>query len=139
MENSFEIKCSKNFGRVINFENFEYVDRKNRIVKFKVTVKDVDFNVLGWVIYTEIEGLIELFKFISINWKGWKGSKSWRSYKKELYIRTTCDSLGHIKLVIKLRNRNHQKFWYIRLAIFIEAGQIDKLLNQLQKFFQVTA
>jgi Family of unknown function (DUF6228) len=78
-------------------------------------------------------GLAELFGFFSDNWKGWEGSKRWSSLEGELSIEANSDRLGHVYLMVRLREGVLAK-WTLQANIVLEAGMLADLAVRAKRF-----
>jgi Family of unknown function (DUF6228) len=84
------------------------------------------------------DGLAELFAFFSNNWKGWEGSKNWRSLEGELYIDAHSDRLGHVYLIVRLSDGAPAR-WTLEANLVLEAGMLAELAARAREFEEVVS
>lgn len=76
-----------------------------------------------------------LFEEMALNWKGWKGEKSWAALEDELRLTATIDLTGHIRLQVTMRDYSCPSDWCLQAAILLEAGQLAGLARATEKVF----
>jgi hypothetical protein len=84
------------------------------------------------------DAFIELFDYMATNWKGWTGEKTWESVEGELKLTATSDKLGHVTLLINLRNQNSEDNWAVQAPIFLDSGNLDEIARKVRSFFCVS-
>ena len=94
----------------------------------------VKSNIRVWG-YTDCGLLVDLFKFIAKEWRGWKGKKEWFSIEGEFCISATSDSLGHILLSLCFNEFNEPETWEVKVNIGIDSGQTEKIAKNINSFF----
>jgi len=74
------------------------------------------------------------FRDLADNWRGWSGARSHESLEHHLRIEATADSVGHIRLLVMLRDDpNHT--WKAEGSVFLEAGQLEELAGRAMAYF----
>lgn len=81
-------------------------------------------------------GLGEFFRDLAEHWVGWPGEKSWESVEGDLSLTASHDRLGHVTLVVELRERFDppEREWVARAPLTLEAGVLHKLANAAERF-----
>ncbi|MCU0569043.1 MAG: DUF6228 family protein [Oculatellaceae cyanobacterium Prado106] len=64
------------------------------------------------------------------------GEKSWGAIAGKFYLSCASDSLGHITLAAELIERYAPEPWSVKFKVAIEAGQLEKLANEIRKLFK---
>jgi hypothetical protein len=80
--------------------------------------------------------LVDQFKWMAANWKGWVGSTDWVSLEGDMHVQCSHDKLGHVGLKLTLRSPLPSEDWHVVGYLKIEAGQLESLADQLGQFFQ---
>lgn len=126
MSNSVVIK-SANSEAMIEFANYanDY---------FEVVLSEPNFRGMLKVYQPDSPLPTELFRDLARDWKGWDGKRSWASIEGELTLSATCDSAGHTMLTVELR-RQTRDAWRLLGHLLLEAGQLDQIARDLDKFF----
>ncbi|WP_414648241.1 DUF6228 family protein [Dyella sp.] len=75
------------------------------------------------------------FEELASNSGGWNGVTDCESLEGDLRLEATSDSLGHIRLRIRLRNVDPRTMWSAETSITLEAGQLDTLAKQAKAYF----
>jgi hypothetical protein len=78
----------------------------------------------------------QLFEEIAVSWTGWEGTKSWFSMEGELELEATSDRTGHVTLTVAIPASANQRQWSARVAVTIEAGQLERLAEEAGAFFE---
>ena len=86
--------------------------------------------------YTDCELLVDLFKFIASEWKGWEGSREWNSIEDEFGVSASSDVSGHVKLELSFREVEGPETWTSQVNIGFEAAQTEQIANKVRKFFE---
>jgi len=100
---------------------------------FQATLRSRGASATTKVIKYMSQGLALLFEYFSANWKGWQGSKNWKSLEGELSISARSDSLGHVFLDVSLRDGAPAK-WILQTSMMLEAGGLPKLAASARQF-----
>jgi hypothetical protein len=82
------------------------------------------------------EGITSFFQELEVNWRGWQGTKSWRSYAGELELEAVSSLQGHIAFHVVASPRSYQADWKAELMVVIEPGQLQALVGQFAQFFR---
>ncbi len=77
--------------------------------------------------------LAAFFRDLATHWRGWETEKQWESLEGELSLVATCDSTGHITLQIRLRGGPSYD-WSLTGVLLLEAGQLDSIAEQVERF-----
>ncbi len=85
--------------------------------------------------YTDCDFLVNLFKFIAKEWKGWEGSEEWASIEGEFRVFATSDKSGHVTLSIALKEIDGPELWEATVSLGIEAGQTESIAKKVETFF----
>lgn len=86
--------------------------------------------------YTDCDFLVNLFKFIAKEWKGWEGVQEWFSIEEEFGITATSDLSGHVMLELSFREGSGPEIWDAKVSIGLEAAQTEQIARQVEKFFE---
>jgi hypothetical protein len=78
-------------------------------------------------------GLADFFAYFAENWRGWKGSKRWSSLEGELSLDAHSDSLGHVCLIVSIRDGAPAN-WTLRADLVLEAGMLPNLAARAKEF-----
>lgn len=89
--------------------------------------------------FTDCEMLVDLFRYMADNWKGWEGAANWASLENDLALSCTCDRLGHIYLATTLRDTCASARWTAHFTIMVEAGQLASIAADVAGFFDTRA
>jgi hypothetical protein len=79
--------------------------------------------------------ITQFFAELASSWRGWKGERIWRSLEGEYNLVASCDSSGHIILSANLGSRQIAPCWKATVSIMIEAGQLDRIYQEVKEFF----
>jgi hypothetical protein len=104
---------------------------------FTVTFSSVSLSASHrvWVYTRDCERLVSLFIEMAENWTGWEGAKIWDAIEGDFSLSCTCDKLGHITLKVALVERDTPELWSARFNVEVEAGQLEKIANEMNKLF----
>ena len=100
------------------------------IVKVSDEKLTCEANVYGYM----SEQIVDFFKFIKTNWKGWEGDKIWGSLEGEFTLVATSDTAGHVELKFTLQ-RNLYDSWSLTSTINLEASQLDLIYEEISVIF----
>jgi len=75
------------------------------------------------------------FKYLAANSHGWNGVMDRESLEGDLRLEATSDSLGHIRLRIRLKNVDPRTEWSAETSLRLEAGQLENLAKQAKAYF----
>lgn len=75
----------------------------------------------------------DLFLEMAKTWKGWEGEKDCESLEGHLRLEATTDALGHVRLTIRLRGLEIDK-WSAESSIILEAGQLEVLSSRARAY-----
>lgn len=67
--------------------------------------------------------------------KPWEGARHWRSLADELRIEATCDSLGHVTLVVTLTPRPWAPSWSASATFTYALGDLLRLADGMESWF----
>lgn len=85
--------------------------------------------------YTDCELLVDLFRSMALDWKGWDGERRWSSVEGEFTVAGTSDRLGHIKLALRFVQFEGREPWKAEPVLNVEAGQLDAIAENVRRFF----
>jgi hypothetical protein len=86
--------------------------------------------------YTDASGVAQLFRDAAQSWRGWSGTKSWRSLEGELELSLRQDALGHVTLEVAVgHDDGNADPWRIRASLGLEAGQLEAIASEAERFF----
>jgi hypothetical protein len=77
----------------------------------------------------------KFFEELAANSDGWHGVVDRESLEGDLRLEATSDSLGHIRIRIRLRNIDPCTEWSAETSIKLEAGQLDALAKRAKAYF----
>jgi hypothetical protein len=86
----------------------------------------------------EDDGLTEFLRGLADDFRGWSGSRHWRSGNDQLRIEATHDGLGHVTLLFRLRDDLYPRGtqWDISIPFIVEAGaEMLALADAFEVFF----
>ncbi len=111
---------------------FDY-NRNSIAVSFEcpalqVTTKVALFSDIGGA---DAAGLVDLFKTMVDQWRGWKGALTWASLEGEFAISATADSLGHVTLRLKFQEMQGPSPWSAEADLILEPMQVEQAHRQL--------
>lgn len=66
------------------------------------------------------DDLVEFFRQLAQDWRGWAGERVWESVEGELSI--AAAHRGHVELDVRLREGPHRR-WSARSTLLIEPGE----------------
>ena len=75
------------------------------------------------------------FLEMSDNWGDWAGVKDQESLEGHLRLEATMDSLGHVRLVVRLCGVYVGSNWSAESFITLEAGQLEGLASRAKAYF----
>ena len=80
---------------------------------------------------------VVLFEEMARDWRGWDGTKAWRSGVGDLELRCMHDRLGHIGIEVDLRSFEFAgaREWRAVGRVTVEAGQLDEIAREAREFF----
>jgi len=82
----------------------------------------------------DFAGLTALFLEMARDWKGWKGSKDWRSLEGEMELKASADGLGHVRLEVSLGPNADPDDWRARAVIQLDAGSLAAKAAAIEQF-----
>jgi hypothetical protein len=73
-------------------------------------------------------------------YRGWSGTRQWRSLEDQMRIQATWSSRGHVTLSVRLRPRAYDPPWDILVDFDVEAGaEMQSLAVEVSNLFNATA
>ena len=128
------IKCSQN-GSELEFSEKESLRRTAGQEYFLVTIRRHNISAfLKVYIFDPFDDhLKKFFVELAKNWQGFEGEKEWNSLEGEFSLVCTSDNLGHFAIEITIRDA--EDLWSVKNTIFVEAGQLHKIADDVIKFF----
>jgi hypothetical protein len=88
-----------------------------------------------WFYTGDCERLVSLFMEMAENWTGWEGAKTWAAVEADFNLSCTSDKLGHIALAVELVGRDAPELWSAKFNVEVEAGQLEKIANEMKALF----
>jgi len=83
--------------------------------------------------YAPFGGLESLLRELASAWRGWAGSRDWKSIEGDLQLSFKHDGVGHINVGIGLRSLNPR--WKVETQIVLEPGALADLAQDAERFF----
>jgi hypothetical protein len=77
--------------------------------------------------------LDQFWRDLAENWRGWKGTRCWRSLEGDLELSATSDRLGHVALDVRLEEGAPFQ-WRVHGNISLDAGQLDRIAAAARTF-----
>ena len=74
------------------------------------------------------------FDSLAESWRGWRGTKDWSSYERDLEFAAAADGKGHVFLRVKLAAGASGDQWRAQAELLLEAGQLEALAKQFRAF-----
>ena len=81
--------------------------------------------------------LAAFFRDLATEWRGWSGEKRWESLEHQLALTATSDATGHTYLIVELVGGPLYD-WRLRGSLVLEAGQLDGLAVEVERFVRWT-
>ena len=85
--------------------------------------------------YTDCELLVDLFLYMTKEWKGWDGEIKWVSIEQEFSVTCTSDQKGHIAVKLKFSQYEGAEPWEAQVILNLESGLMEKASKDIKKFF----
>lgn len=82
--------------------------------------------------------LADFFNELAANHQGWEGTKTWSSVEGDLSFESACDVLGHVLFNVTLKSGPYNDDWSVRVAIYVDLGQLPDIAAQVRHFLQVS-
>jgi hypothetical protein len=76
------------------------------------------------------------FRGLADSLHGWEGTKEWATYEGGLRLSCTADRLGHISVLVELRERSGPDGWCVQGEVPLEAGQLERLAAAVARFLE---
>ena len=74
------------------------------------------------------------FDSLAESWRGWRGTKDWSSYERDLEFAAAADGKGHVFLRVKLAAGASDDQWRAEVQLLLEAGQLEAVAKQFRVF-----
>lgn len=112
-------------------------DRNTATISFEGPAIQVRTNVALFpdISGADAAGLVDLFRTMVDQWRGWKGELVWASLEGEFAISATADSLGHVTLHLKFQEMQGQSPWSAEADLTLEPMQVEQALRNLTRYF----
>jgi hypothetical protein len=107
------------------------LDRTHYIADLQAPGLTATANVLRYM----SEGLGDFFRDLAVEYRGWKGVKTWSSLESEITLEAVSDRTGHVFLTVALQ-RDAERTWTAEALLVLEAGQLDSLARKARTFEQ---
>lgn len=106
------------------------------IIDYLVEVRDHGLEVRVGVTSLAGDDLSGFLRELSVGYRGWEGIRQWRSLEDQLRIEPSHDSLGHVTLMFRLRERAYGDHWELSAPFTVEAGaEMMALADAVETFF----
>ena len=76
-----------------------------------------------------------LFEELAREWRGWENAKTWAALEDELTLAATSDRIGHVTLLVIMRNYTDAANWRLEADLHLEAGQLARLAQEVNRVF----
>ena len=82
------------------------------------------------------DGIVAWLQRISDHWRGWEGSRDWRSLEGHVCALATHDGRGHISLAFTARDQSYKappaprSAWSMTVVVVLDVGQLDRLIAE---------
>lgn len=81
------------------------------------------------------------FRDLGAGWRGWNGERRWASMTESCVIRARHDGLGHVSLIISLREPGMDRErvsepWEASLGVSVDAAELDSIAARLGVFVE---
>jgi hypothetical protein len=89
--------------------------------------------------YEDEQGLGTWFRQLAEDWRGWPAVRSWDSIEHEMTIDATCDSHGHVRLAVAVRQHpSSPDAWTAQGVFWLEAGEeMSRVARDIADFLKV--
>ena len=74
------------------------------------------------------------FDDLAESWRGWRGTKDWASYERDLRLSATADGKGHVFVRVNLAAGASDDQWRAQVELALEAGQLGAYSTQFRVF-----
>ena len=78
--------------------------------------------------------LIGFFQGLESNWRGWEGSKVWRTFEGELAISAKMSAQGRVAISFTLHTPVHDEGWSGQVTVALYAGELQSLAAKVSEF-----
>ena len=79
--------------------------------------------------------LVDWLRELAGSRDAWDGEERWRSLADELRLAATCDSLGHVALVVSIQPRPWEPTWRAEVTLRYSLGDLTSAADQLDAWF----
>ena len=128
------IKSSEN-GSELEFSEKESLLRRAGQEYFLVSLRNNNLSASTKVYISDPYDahLTLFFMELAKDWRGFDGEKVWNSLEGEFGLICMADRLGHFAIEATIRDAFDT--WRVKNTIFVEAGQLAKIADDVKKFF----
>ncbi|HCU93845.1 MAG TPA: hypothetical protein DHU96_14420 [Actinobacteria bacterium] len=106
------------------------------VIDYLVEVQDSGLQVSIGVTSLGGDGLPGFLRGLSDDYRGWAGTRQWRSLEDQLVIEASHDGQGHVTLMFRLCERIYGDHWDLRVPFTVEAGaEMAALADAVEVFF----
>ena len=88
----------------------------------------------GMLVRDEVR-LADWLRELSSVARPWKGERGWRSLANELRVGASCDSLGHVSLVVSLEPGPWEPLWKASVVLRFALGDLAGIARDLDVWF----
>lgn len=129
--------CKEVTIKSVNMEaTLKFLDAKGEHLTIVFSSAALSASQRIWFNAGDDQQFVNLFCEMAQNWRGWEGAKDWISIEGDFRLTCTSDKLGHIQLELELVGRRTPEPWFAKFTINIEAGQLEKIANQVRLLFE---
>jgi hypothetical protein len=86
--------------------------------------------------YIDCHLLVELLHQLARQERGWTFPAKWASVEGELVLQFRSDPLGHVFVLVEIRQNRGSEDWRLKVEIETELGQLPRIASEATQFFQ---
>ena len=114
--------------------NFSRLDKDHALVSFSGRELQVATRVYV-PDFHGMETMVEVFKAMAENWKGWDGEMRWASLEGEFGLVATSSTLGHVTLQLSFREHSGPNHWSADIKLTLEPMQVEQAHKRLADLY----
>ncbi len=85
-------------------------------------------------LYTDAPRLAHFFEDLAKDWKGWSGTRSWKSIEGDFILAATHDGTKHVKITVSLvRDQGEETQSTYVGNVLVELGALTKVAGEVNK------
>ncbi|ELA4932544.1 hypothetical protein RFS42_004374 [Vibrio vulnificus] len=85
--------------------------------------------------YSDIVYWMENIQFMAENWKGWDGNVLIQSIEQDLSLTFTCDSLGHVNVLLSVCENDGPEPWEVKSELTTTTVAMSSFHSDMVAFF----